>query len=350
MSIQQPFDFFIQWHLTERCNLRCSHCYQTGEKQDEMSLPEIRDGIQEIAETLNIWKRTYDMDFTPSVNISGGEPLLRQDLYQVVEEFRLRGFEIYLLTNGTLIDRRVADRLRRSGVRGVQVSIEGTEDVHDAIRGKMSFSASVRGARNLLDAGMEVTLNATLSKLNADSFLHMIRLSSELGVQNLGFSRIVPTGRGRGMMKEMVNTDDLRSLYEKIFSQSENGLTIVTGDPVASQSRNRGDSTVDTGDIPAGGCAAGLSGLTILPDGTLVPCRRLPVPLGNIRKDSLREVWAVSETLNALRDRTRYKGKCRSCSSWSRCRGCRAIAYAYSEGGGKGDLLAEDPQCFLRTE
>jgi radical SAM protein with 4Fe4S-binding SPASM domain len=347
MSIQQPFDFFIQWHLTERCNLRCKHCYQTGEKQVEMSFPGVRDVIREIDDTLKTWKSVYEIDFSPSVNISGGEPLLREDLYRVVEEFCSRDFEIFLLTNGTLIDRKTAEKLTRSGIRGVQVSIEGTENIHDSIRGTRSFSASMRGVQHLLNAGMEVTLNATLSRLNADSFMNMIRLSSELGVQNLGFSRLVPSGRGKGMIKEMLKTEDVSSLYKKIFSQKTNGLAIVTGDPVASESRKSKDHSDDTGDIPSGGCAAGLSGLTILPDGTLVPCRRLPVPIGNIRKDSLREVWAASEILNALRDRSRYKGKCGSCRQWSRCRGCRAIAYAYSVAGGKGDLLAEDPQCFL---
>ncbi|UCD34076.1 MAG: SPASM domain-containing protein, partial [Nitrospiraceae bacterium] len=90
-----------------------------------------------------------------------------------------------------------------------------------------------------------------------------------------------------------------------------------------------------------------ISGLTILPDGTMVPCRRLPVPIGNITSDSLREVWASSDVLNALRDRSRYKGKCGSCLRWAHCRGCRAIAYACSQSAGKGDVLAPDPQCFI---
>ena len=103
----------------------------------------------------------------------------------------------------------------------------------------------------------------------------------------------------------------------------------------------------DRGDIPLGGCAAGVSGMTILPDGTLTPCRRLYIPVGNIRKDSFREVWATSEVLEGIRDRSRYKGKCGSCKRWADCRGCRAIAYAFSRAQGKSDFLAEDPQCFI---
>jgi radical SAM protein with 4Fe4S-binding SPASM domain len=228
----------------------------------------------------------------------------------------------------------------------VQVSIEGPEAVHDAIRGRKSFSTSLGGVKNLLNAGLEVSLNVTLSKLNADFFAEMIQLSSDLGVHSLGFSRLVPSGRGASLVKEMLRTETVEKLYTKIFNCKINGVTIVTGDPVASQLMMKKNGN-DSGTIPLGGCAAGISGLTILSDGTLVPCRRLPVPIGNIKKDSLREVWAMSEVLNALRDKSRYKGKCSSCKKWAHCRGCRAIAYAYSASKGQADILAQDPQCFI---
>ncbi len=346
MSINSSFDFFIQWHLTEKCNLSCTHCYQTGGKMDEMTLPEIRETIREIADTLSIWMDTYGINFSPSVNLTGGEPFLLNDLFEVIDEFRVRGFEIYLLTNGTLIDKDRANKLSGLNVQGVQVSIEGPREIHDSIRGGNSFSSSLQGVRHLLDAGLEVTLNVTLSSLNAGYFMELIRLASDLGVQKLGFSRLVPSGRGKAMIKEMLHTSEVKKLYQDIFSANVNGLKLVTGDPVASQLRGH-TREEDCGDIPLGGCAAGISGLTILPDGTLLPCRRLPVPVGNIKRDSLREIWATSDVLNELRDRSRYKGKCGSCKKWAECRGCRAIAYAYSEARGNGDMLAPDPQCFI---
>ncbi|PIP06810.1 MAG: hypothetical protein CO012_06325 [Syntrophobacterales bacterium CG_4_8_14_3_um_filter_49_14] len=131
-----------------------------------------------------------------------------------------------------------------------------------------------------------------------------------------------------------------------IFSINADSLEIVTGDPVASQFIAETENK-DLGDISSGGCAAGISGLTILPDGTLVPCRRLQIPIGNIRKDSLREVWATSDVLNALRNRKSYKGKCGNCKRWAECRGCRAIAYYCSMADGEPDILAADPQCFI---
>lgn len=345
MSIANTLDFFIQWHLTERCNLRCKHCYQTDRKAEEMSFPEIKEILDEISDTINVWKDTYDIGYSTSFNVTGGEPFLRYDILTILSEIKNRGFSAYLLTNGILIDEKKAKALSDIGVDGIQVSMEGPEKVHESIRGKGSFSASVKGVKKLLEAGLKVTLNVTLSSVNAGYFMDMIELSQKTGVQRLGFSRLVPSGRGEAMVKEMLSIEKVKGLYEKIFSLDTGSLEIVTGDPVASQ---RGiEEKDDAGDIPSGGCAAGVSGLTILPDGTLTPCRRLHIPIGNIRTQSLRELWAASGVLEALRDRKRYKGKCGSCRRWAECRGCRAIAYAFSKTQGLNDFLAEDPQCFI---
>jgi len=348
MPINQEHDFFIQWHLTERCNLRCQHCYQTGRKTDELSLPEIREVADEFLEMMKAWEYSYDISLSPSFNITGGEPFLRKDIFEVLEEISGRGIDNYVLTNGTLIDRRKAEKLSKLRVKGVQVSMEGPEEVHDTIRGKGSFRTSLKGIANLLDAGLTVTMNATLSEINAKYFEDMFALAYSIGVQRIGFSRLVPSGRGMGLLDKMIAKEKLKDIYETIFSLKAGAVEIVTGDPVASQMSTPSEDA-DSGSTPAGGCAAGISGLTILPDGTITPCRRLFIPIGNVRKDRLREVWATSEVLEALRKRSRYKGKCGECSRWSMCRGCRAIAYAYSRSRGENDFLADDPQCFIHT-
>jgi radical SAM protein with 4Fe4S-binding SPASM domain len=229
----------------------------------------------------------------------------------------------------------------------VQVSVEGPGRVHDGVRGKGSYAKAMRGIGHLLDAGLVVTMNMTLSRLNSGYAEEMVAMARRIGVQRLGFSRLVPSGRGLGLLGEMLTSGEVKDLCERLLNVEVDGLDIVTGDPVASLVRE--GATGDSGCTAWGGCAAGISGLTFLPDGTINPCRRLQIPIGNIRADSLREVWATSDVLNALRDRDRYRGRCGRCARWASCRGCRAIAYAFSLAKGEADFLAEDPQCFARA-
>lgn len=348
-----------------------------------MSLTEIKTTVRHISDTIQQWSDTYEIPFSASSNITGGEPLLRKDLPKILQELARYHFNISVLTNGTLMEKETARMLADFSVRGVQVSLEGPEIIHEKIRGKHSFSSAIRGVEFLLDAGIPVTLNVTLSELNADFITDMVSLATDLGVQRLGFSRLVPYGRGFSMLTRMLTKERVREVYEQIFStkapSSEQEhipqaplfnrgpeahsdlnpylsgkptvlkceeLQIVTGDPVASQ---LGVEAIDDDfeAVPVGGCAAGVSGVTLLPDGTISPCRRLDISIGNILKDSLREVWATSSVLNVLRDKNAYKGKCKTCKRWSNCRGCRAIAYAYALSQGRNDFLDEDPQCFI---
>jgi radical SAM protein with 4Fe4S-binding SPASM domain len=309
-----------------------------------MPFSEVKEVIEEVFDVLKQWTYDYDINFSHSFNITGGEPFLHRDIFRILEEIKERGFDIYILSNGTLINKKKAEILSDLDINGVQVSIEGPGDVHDSIRGKGSFASSMLGIRHLLDSGIKVTINVTLSKLNEGYIKDIVSLASVAGVQNLGFSRLVPSGRGKKLLNEMLETRKVKEIYDLLLSIETEGLDIVTGDPVASQATLKGNR--DMGYTAYGGCAAGISGLTLRPDGTINPCRRMNIPIGNIRKDSLRDVWATSEVLCMLRDRSKYRGKCGNCSRWANCRGCRAIAYAYSQSQGEGDFLAEDPQCF----
>ena len=347
MATNKPFEFFIQWHLTERCNLRCRHCYQGERSTDEMPLREIRNVIIEVSDTVKDWSESYKVSFSPSMNITGGEPFLRNDLFEILGEIKKQGLKIYLLTNGTLVDKKRARTLADLGVDGVQVSMEGPEDVHDAIRGAGSYSASASGVEQLVDAGIAVTLNVTVSNLNAGQVKRIITFGSHAGVKRVGFSRLVPAGKGRALLSHMLTQAQVKELYEELFSLELKGIDVVTGDPVAAQMKMK--TKGDAGTTAISGCAAGVLGLTIQPNGNVTPCRRLPLSIGNVRRDSLREIWATSPVLEALRDRSKYQGKCGACTRWARCRGCRAIAYAWSRSKGANDFLADDPQCFIEA-
>jgi radical SAM protein with 4Fe4S-binding SPASM domain len=351
MPVINGYEFFIQWHLTERCNLRCTHCYQgTDSGGQELSFPEIVAVVEEAADMLSAWREAYGIDFSPSFHVTGGEPLLHRDLPAIIEDMKKRQFAVYVLSNGTLITESWADRLRGLGVDGVQISLEGPGPIHEDIRGPGSFAAALQGAQNLVAAGVKVIFNTTLSRLNAASFPDLVPLSLSLGVQELGFARLVPSGRGETLLDQMLSPEELLQFYQEILSLEVNGLNVGSGDPLANQSGMKEVPETENDSFPWGGCAAGISGLTLLPDGTVLPCRRLPVSLGNVRRDRLREIWATSPVLDALRDKTRYAGKCGSCPRWAQCRGCRAIAYACSRAQGAPDFLAPDPQCFYGTE
>lgn len=335
-------DFFIQWHLTERCNLRCAHCYQDGKAVPELAAEEAKSFAAQAAGVIAAWGAAYGLDFRPSCNLTGGEPLLRADLFEIIEVLARLGFEVFVLTNGLLVDERAAGRLRDAGVAGVQVSMEGPKAVHEAIRGPGSFEPAARGVRHLVRAGLPVTVNATLCRINAAAFAELLPLARDLGAMRLGFSRLVPAGRGLDLAPEALSAEEVREAYLRIVALKRDGVELVSSDPLALRLLHPGE-TPDL-DVAIGGCAAGVSGLTVLADGTLVPCRRLPIALGNVRTADLREVWACSTVLAGLRDRNSYGPKCRGCPEWAVCRGCRAVAHALT-----GDFLADDPHCFLRA-
>jgi radical SAM protein with 4Fe4S-binding SPASM domain len=341
----QPVEYFFQWHLTERCNLKCTHCYQEDNPSGEISVSQAKKIVSIARDSIQDWSDTYEISFSPSFNVTGGEPFLCSFLPEILNYLNTLGFDIFLLTNGTVIDGEKARILAEIPVKGVQVSIEGPEAVHDQIRGRGSFTRAMGGARQLLEAGIEVTFNVTLSVINYHYIKDLAELASSVGVQRLGFSRLVPYGRGKGLIDKIIPRERLKEVYEDIVSLNDETVIIATGDPVASQVGTETDD--EHGNVPLGGCAAGVSGITILPDATLTPCRRLGIPIGNILKDSFREIWAASPVLEHLRTKTSYKGKCGTCKRWAHCRGCRAIAYAHSFSMGAGDYLADDPQCFI---
>ncbi|MBI5441035.1 MAG: radical SAM protein [Deltaproteobacteria bacterium] len=332
-------EFVFQWHLTERCNLACTHCYQTGAASAELTLAELLAVADEVAEAVDAWGELCDAPMAPAFHLTGGEPLLRPELFDLLAALNAGGFAAWLLTNGTLVDQRAADRLAETCLAGAQVSLEGPEEVHDRIRGRGSFEAAIRGVGRLLASGVRVDLNVTLSRLNAPHVHELVAIARATGVQRIGFSRLVPWGRGSELEAQMLDPAELREVYRTLASAGTDGLAISTRDPLTSA-----EEAHRLGDVPVGGCAAGLWGVTLMPDGTLYPCRRLPLPIGNLRTDSLREVWANSEVLQRLRDKTSYTGACGRCDRWADCRGCRAVAFA---AGGTPDYLGDDPQCYV---
>jgi radical SAM protein with 4Fe4S-binding SPASM domain len=341
----KDFQFFIQWHLTERCNLRCRHCYQGRRKAQEMTVNEVKREIDGATQMFQAWEKEHGIRVSPSIHFTGGEPFLYKGLWDVIDYSKAEGYGVAMMTNGCLITKHHAKKASLLGISDIQVSLEGPPGLHDSIRGKGSFDAAAKGVEHLIEAGNRVSANVTLSRLNVNQIEETIEIAREKGFSGIGFSRMVPCGRGKALLDQFLTPHELQSAYQKILSLNTPSFEVASGDPLA--------GTLTSAKPPSGcnltlsGCSAGFSGVTITSDGSVMPCRRIGLVAGNLKKKSLRAIWASSKILWQLRKRESYTGTCGFCSLWPSCRGCRAVAYAYSLTQGKPDLFADDPQCWM---
>jgi len=236
-----------------------------------------------------------------------------------------------------LIDDAIAFDLKAfEKLKEIQVSIDGaSQESHDRIRGKGSFDKAIEGIKILIRSGFYVSLMFTLHKLNKDEVIGVINLAEQLGVNAITIERMTP-----------MNTDDINKFYlkpnelfdtyndiyrKKIEIEQYSSLKIRVSRPLW---------TLFNENI-GGFCPVGLTSLCILHDGTVLPCRRLNIPLGNILTDGLFKIWYTSDILWKLRNKNLLSKKCRDCDSLANCGGCRAIAYQVY-----GDFMGEDPQCW----
>ena len=341
----KTFEFFIQWHLTERCNLRCRHCYQEMRKVHEMTTNEVKREIDGATQMFQAWEEEHGIEVSPSIHFTGGEPFLYDGLWDVIAYSKKKKYGVALMTNGCLIKKEEARRASDLKISDIQVSLEGPPDLHDSIRGKGSFAAATKGVGELVAVGNRVSANVTLSRLNVDTIEETVGIAKEMGFYGIGFSRMVPCGRGKTLLNHFLTAQEIKSAYQRIISLNSPSFEVVSGDPLA--------GTLFETKVPSGcnltlsGCSAGFSGVTITGDGSVMPCRRIGLIAGNLKKKSLRAIWASSKLLWQLRKRESYQGRCGRCSFWPSCRGCRAVAYAYSVSQGKPDLFADDPQCWV---
>ena len=341
----KQFAFFIQWHLTERCNLHCRHCYQSTRRPMEMTADEVKQEIDGATDMFKAWEREHGISVSPSIHFTGGEPFLYDGVWEVIEHCRSSGYETAIMTNGSLIRRKDAQRAFSLGVSDIQVSLEGPAELHDAIRGRGSFALASRGVERLVSEGNRVSANTTLSRLNVDMIEETAGIAKHLGFSKIGFSRVVPCGTGRSLIDSLLTPEELKTAYQKAMSLNSSSFGVGSGDPLAGILS--ADAIDLNCDLTLSGCSAAFSGVTISSDGSVMPCRRIGLTAGNLKKSSLRNIWASSRLLWQLRRRESYLGKCGECVLWPSCRGCRAVAYAYSAAQGRPDLFADDPQCWL---
>ncbi len=332
----------IAWELTGACNLRCKHCRGSSTEipdPDELSTTEAFHLIDEIA------------DFaSPILILSGGEPLMRDDVYEIARYGVDRGLRVVLATNGTLVTADVAERLKTAGISRISVSIDGADaETHDAFRGVSgAFDGAMSGISEILKAGISLQINTTISKRNIDQIPKILDLSTDLGSDALHIFLLVPTGRGQ-------EADEIPPIeYERILNwfydqRDKAGIQLkATCAPhyfriMRERAKEEGVTiSVETHGFEAmtKGCLGGTGFCFISRVGGVYPCGYLPVLAGNIREAGFKDIWDHAKVFTDLRDVSKLKGKCGICEYKRVCGGCRARAYAAT-----GDYLAEEPYC-----
>ncbi len=328
--------FYIQWHITNLCNLRCKHCYQDDfSKGNDLNWEGLKKVSENLLTTIEKW------DQKACIHLTGGEPLLKPELFLLLDRLDQSPVieELGLITNGLFLDREGIEKLIPfSKLKKIKVSLDGASaETNDSIRGKGNFSKVIRNLSRLKDENrFETILMLTLMRRNFRDLPAFLKLSQDLGVNGFIIERFIPLGRGRERMDEVLKKEqwkELTTLLSDLFliEERDNLLSFQ-----AFQVNLNGDEP----ELLGAPCVIGRDGICVMPDRDVFPCRRFPVSIGNLSEDSLKTIWEKSEILEKLRGKDNLKGKCGACDIED-CRGCRSLAFSLT-----GDYLAEDPHCW----
>ncbi len=329
--------FYIQWHITNLCNLHCKHCYQDDfSRKSDLD----RQGLKRISD--NLLATLEEWDKTACIHLTGGEPLLKPELLVLLEELDLQPTveELGIITNGLLIDQEMAKKLSRfSKLRKIKISLDGgNAETNDTIRQRGAFEKVMHNLPRLKEIGkFEILFMITVMKSNFRSLPSLLRLCQDSGVNGLIIERFIPLGRGKEIVGEVLGKEEWKEMIGMLtdfFPADEEE------DPFLPYQAFQVSFDGEESELFGAPCVIGSDGLCVMPDGTIFPCRRFPVSLGNLLNESLREIWEKSDLLERLRKKENLKGKCGSCDLKG-CRGCRSLAFALT-----GNGLEEDPHCW----
>ncbi len=326
----------VVWEMTDRCNLKCIHCHAFGGEEasyDELTKEEGMALIDQIA-SLDIRSFVF----------TGGEPLLREDLFELIAYAKSTGFTVFIATNGTLITKEVAKLLREFDV-GVVIGLDGMNpEIHDSIRGvKGAFDAVIEGIENCIAENLYLHLNIVAAMRNFDEIERIIDYGDKIGVYSYFIYNFVPFGRGEEIRDYALGNDDFKTLLDLILKKQREVKAIII--PVASpeywayvlQSRGiHSRKLINFLGRFFGGCLAGKGMMYIKPNGDIWACPFLSVPAGNVRKEGLDRIWENLETFgydNANRD-----NECDGCEYEPVCGGC------------KTRMRSEDLKCPLKKK
>jgi radical SAM protein with 4Fe4S-binding SPASM domain len=343
----------VSWNLTRKCNLKCPHCYinaTTQELKDELTTEEAKKLIDQICEVSR-----------PLLILSGGEPLLRQDVFELVRYGASKGLKMGLGSNGSFIDGTAAKRLKDAGIETVSISLDShIPEQHDEFRGvRGSWEKAVNAIKALEENGVLVQVNTTLTQQNYHQIDDIMSLAENLGVENFHLFFLVPTGRGVKIAD--ISPAKYENMIKTTFTKVAQHKLNVRPSCAPQFMRIAKDMGLDMSRWIRG-CLAGLYYCRVYPNGDITPCPYLPIKLGNVREKSFKEIWFNSDMFKTLRDFNALKGKCGECDYRALCGGCRARAYGLSSdfidycgdlhepAELKGDYLTEDPWCVYQPK
>lgn len=339
----------ISWNMTLRCPLNCPHCY-VGAGEDEA------EGVLSTREALSVLDQIRATG-TPVVVLSGGEPLMRDDLCTVARYGTEIGLRMVLGTSGYFLDRRMAARLREAGVRAAAVSLDSADPaVHDSFRGvNGAWGKAVEALSNCRREGIGVQVNMTVMRPSAGDVERVVDLGMSLGVRDFQVFFPVPEGRAQ-QAGPLLRGEGEEVIRQVLLLARDRGISLRP--TCAPQFRRIAEELGINNPAFGKGCIAGTRYCRIYANGDVTPCPYLPVRAGNVRDTPFGEIWDHSEVFSVLRDPGLLQGKCGRCGYRHLCGGCRARAFFRTRcvsprwcdglarpGGVTGELCAEDPWC-----
>jgi radical SAM protein with 4Fe4S-binding SPASM domain len=338
---------WIAWEITRRCNLKCIHCRSSSEEIVNEHPDPSKEECLRIIDNITSFA-------TPVLVLTGGEPLLREDFFEIAEYGNKKGLRVCLATNGTLINDEICERLKEVEIKMVSLSLDGpNEEVHDDFRKqKGAFNAIIKAAKLLKKHNIPFLINSSFTKRNQQTIPHVYKLAKEVGVTAWYMFMIVPTGRAKELLEELIREEDYENILNWHYDMEKNEKDILVRPTCAPQyyrvilERAKKDGEkfekrslkFSTGG--AKGCVAGQLICFININGDVMPCSYFPLASGNIKRQTLTEIWEESELFKNLRAFSSYKGRCGVCEYVNVCGGCRARAYFL-----KDDYMEEDPYC-----
>ncbi len=336
----------ISWNVTRRCNLECTHCYLPATTRKELPALSAADELT-TQEAFQLIDRIASVNPEVMLILSGGEPLLREDIFELSTYASGKGMMVVLGSNGLLINEAVARMMKQSGVSGISISLDSVNpEIHDAVRLQQgAWEKAVSAIKICRKEGLSLQVNTVVTKKNHDELPQLIAYARDLGAKVFSPFFLVCTGRGEEM------TDLSPRQYEKVLSMiveaqgKHDDIMIRTRcAPTVRRILYQKDPASRLLAMGAGRCLAGQSYCRIAPEGDVTPCPYLPLSTGNIREQDFSDIWQNSAIFNSLRN-PQLKGKCKKCAFRLLCGGCRARAYA-----GQNDYLGEDPWCDYRLQ